>query len=404
MLACVSHAQPQNSAISFNETSTTAKTTLVSAFEAAWKRAVAASEVAGLNRQAQAEKFRAEALWAAPPFVEVSHRNDRLQSNKGARETEISVAVPLWLPGQKAAKQDVASAALELSKLSHDEARLRVAESTRELLWQIAELEASMKLTEQQVALFQAIADDVDKRVSAGDLARTDALAAKGELLNAQTTHTQAIQQLGAAKRQWTALTGLVQVPSTLPADMEQVVARNLEEHPELRFVAQQVAVAQKRVTLVDKSKRDAPELITSMRQDVGGRGMGSANSLGVALRIPLGTADRNAPLEAAALSELEIAQSREQVRRTALVAAVDNATSHLRSIHTQLEAEKARSSMLKERSQLMRSSFNAGETALLELLRATNASAQSEFSVARQEAAMGLARARLQQAYGQLP
>ena len=370
MLACASHAQPQNSVISFNEAGTTTKTTLASAFEAAWTRAIAASEVAGLNRQAQAEKLRAGALWAAPPSVELSHRNDRLQSNKGAHETEIGVAVPLWLPGQRTAKQDVANAVLELSQLSRDEARLRVSESVRELLWQIAELEASSKLTEQQVALLQVIADDVDKRVRAGDLARTDALAAKGELLSAQTTHRQAIQQLGVAKRQWTALTGLVQVPGTLPADMEQVAPRSLEEHPELRLVAQQVGVAQKRVTLIGKSKRDAPELITSMRQDVGGRGMGSANSLGVALRIPLGTADRNAPLEAAALSELEVAQSREQVRRTALAAAVDNASTNLQSIQAQLEAEKARSLMLKERSQLMRSSFNAGETALLELLR----------------------------------
>ena len=70
-------------------------TTLASAVEAAWNRAVASAEATGISRQASAEKKASSALWAAPPSVELSHRNDRLQSNNGARETEVALAVPL---------------------------------------------------------------------------------------------------------------------------------------------------------------------------------------------------------------------------------------------------------------------------------------------------------------------
>lgn len=380
------------------------QTTLASAVERAWNRAVASVEAAGISRQATAEKKASSALWAAPPSVELSHRNDRLQSNNGARETEVALAVPLWLPGQKSAKQQAADSLSSLSQLSEAEGKLRVAEVVRELHWQIAELQASQSLSKQQTSTFAAIASDVDKRVKAGDLARADALAAKGELLSAQAAQSQAETQLEAAKRQWTALTGLAQTPDATFASAESPSPRQLAEHPELLRAEQQVDLARKRLDLVAKSNRSAPELITKFRQDIPGHGQGSAYSLGLAVRIPFGTDDRNAPLQAAALTELDIAQRKEQVLRAQLSARMESAKAAAAASQLQLQTEREKASLLNERAKLIRASFNAGETSLPELLRAAIAAAQADYSAARQEAAFGLARARLQQAYGQLP
>ncbi|WP_083994785.1 TolC family protein [Comamonas sp. E6] len=380
------------------------KTTLATAVEAAWSRAVASAEAAGISRQAAAEKQASSALWAAPPSVELSHRNDRLQSNNGARETEVALAVPLWLPGQKSAKQQAADSLSSLSQLSETEGKLRVAEVVRELHWQIAELQASQSLSKQQTSTFAAIASDVDKRVKAGDLARADALAAKGELLSAQATQSQAETQLEAAKRQWTALTGLAQTPDATFASAESPSPRQLAEHPELLRAEQQVDLAHKRLDLVAKSNRSAPELITKFRQDIPGHGQGSAYSLGLAVRIPFGTDDRNAPLQAAALTELDIAQRKEQVLRAQLSARMESAKAAAAASQLQLQTEREKAALLNERAKLIRAAFNAGETSLPELLRAASAAAQADYSAARQEAAFGLARARLQQAYGQLP
>ena len=52
----------------------------------------------------------------------------------------------------------------------------------------------------------------------------------------------------------------------------------------------------------------------------------------------------------------------------------------------------------------LIDKSFRAGETPLPDLLRALAAAAQADSAVARQTAALGLARARLQQTLGLLP
>lgn len=402
--ACTSYAQPMESVATLKASSNIQKTTLATAVEAAWSRAVASAEAAGISRQATAEKKASSALWAAPPSVELSHRNDRLQSNIGVRETEMALAVPIWLPGQKSAKQQAADSLSSLSQLSETEGKLRIAEVVRELHWQIAELQASQSLSKQQTSTFAAIASDVDKRVKAGDLARADALAAKGELLSAQAAQSQAETQLEATKRQWTALTGLAQTTDATFASAESPSPRQLAEHPELLRAEQQVDLARKRLDLVAKSNRSAPELITKFRQDIPGHGQGSAYSLGLAVRIPFGTDDRNAPLQAAALTELEVAQSKEQVLRAQLSARMESAKAAAEASQLQLQTEREKASLLNERAKLIRASFNAGETSLPELLRAAIAAAQADYSAARQEAAFGLARARLQQAYGQLP
>jgi len=75
-----------------------------------------------------------------------------------------------------------------------------------------------------------------------------------------------------------------------------------------------------------------------------------------------------------------------------------------LQASQLQLQKGSEKATLLNERAKLIRASFNAGETSLPELLRAASAAAQADYSAARQEAAFGLARARLQQAYGQLP
>jgi cobalt-zinc-cadmium efflux system outer membrane protein len=75
--------------------------------------------------------------------------------------------------------------------------------------------------------------------------------------------------------------------------------------------------------------------------------------------------------------------------------------------VHTaeqQLKADRQRLALLRERAALIDRSFKAGETPLPELLRAFAAATQAEASFARQHAALGLARARLQQSLGMLP
>ena len=155
---------------------------------------------------------------------------------------------------------------------------------------------------------------------------------------------------------------------------------------------------------LLRHSRRDAPELTLGVRQDVPGRAEASQGSLIVGLRLPFGTDDRNRPLEAAALAELDVAETRVLRLRESLDSDIAAARDAQRSAEVQLDAETARARLLRERASLIDKSFRAGETPLPDQLRAMTAAAHADSTVARQTAALGLARARLQQALGVLP
>lgn len=380
---------------------TAASVGLRAALDAAWQRAVAARESEGQRRRAEADRSVASSLWAAPPSLALSHRDDRLQSNAGRRETEIGVAVPLWLPGQRAARVGTAEAAATQALAAEQVARLRLAGDLREAAWQLAALQAELVQADTQVRSLKQLADDVERRVRAGDLARADALAAQAEHLAAAAQQADVQQRLQAARSRWTLLTGLTAAPDP---SSDAATEAPTATHPELVFAAQSTELARQRVELMRRSRRDAPELTVGVRQDTPGRAESSQGSLVVGLRLPFGTDDRNRPLEAAALAELDVAQTHEQRLRERLDSDIAAARDALRSAQAQLDAETARARLLRERATLIDKSFRAGETPLPDLLRALAAAAQADSAAARQNAALGLARARLQQALGLLP
>ncbi|CAG1012704.1 hypothetical protein BURC_00237 [Burkholderiaceae bacterium] len=378
--------------------------TLRSALDAAWQRAVAARESDGQRRRAEADRAVAASLWAAPPSLELSHRNDRLHGSAGRRETEVAVAVPLWLPGQRTARAGAAEAAAAQAQAAEQVARLRLAGELRESAWQVAALLAEATEVDTQAHALKQLAEDVERRVRAGDLARADALAAQAEHLAASALQADVHQRLQAARARWSLLTGLTAAPDLTATAAVDSTPHAATAHPEMQFAIQSTDLAQKRVELMHRSRRDAPELAVGLRQDVPGRSEASQGSLVVGLRLPFGTDDRNRPLEAAALAELDVARTHEQRLRERLDSDIAAAREAQRSAEAQLEAETTRARLLRERATLIDKSFRAGDTPLPDLLRAMAAAAQADSAAARQTAALGLARARLQQALGRLP
>ena len=383
---------------------TSATITLRDALDAAWQRAVSAREADGQRRRADAEGVAAGRLWAAAPTLELSHRNDRLQSHAGRRETEIGMALPLWLPGQRTALVATAQASQAQARAAELVARLRLAGELRVAAWQVAALQAEAGQVEAQAVALRQLAGDVERRVRAGDLARADSLAAQAEQLAATAALAEVRQRLQAARAHWTLLTGLTALPDLPVSTAPDPAPAEVAAHPEWQLASQSAELARRRLDLVRHSRSDAPGLTVGVRQDTPGRGEASQGSFVVGLRLPFGTDDRNRPLEAAALSELDVAQTLGQRLRERLDSDIATARDGLRSAESQLNAETARVRLLRERATLIDKSFRAGETPLPDLLRALAAAAQADSAVTRQTAAMGLARAQLQQALGLLP
>jgi len=299
---------------------------------------------------------------------------------------------------------------LELAHAATSAGRLHYAGLVREAAWAITGQRLEADLAETQTRYLQQLADDVDRRVKAGDLAHADALAARSEVLASQSALLGMRQRQTASEAQWTTLTGLVQVPRLFwqeyksDTEVNQATAASIEDHPDNRVAALSAQRARKRLDAVAVTRREPTELLLRIRQDTPGRGEQAQNSIGIGVRIPLGTAGRNLPLQAAALSELDVAQTAELRTTERLAAEVAMAQAAIRSAEQQLDAERQRTALLRERADLISQSFKAGETPLPELLRALSAAAQADTSLARQQVTLGLAHARLQQAFGTLP
>lgn len=407
--ASLAQAPPASPAIA----ASTGEPTLAQAAESAWQRATQAREADAQRRRAQADHTAASSLWPAPPALELSHRDDRWQTSAGRRETEAGLAWPLWLAGQRSARGAVVDADLALAHTAVEAGRLHFAGLVREAAWGVAAQRAELDLAETQSRYMKGIADDVDRRVKAGDLAHADALAANAEMLAAHSELLATRQRLAAGLAQWTLLTGLEAVPDTGKATESPMATSaasqspplfEADAHPDARLAQLTVDLAHKRLHVVTTSRRDPPELMLRLRQDVSGQGETAQNSIGIGIRIPMGTDGRNQPLQAAALSELDVAQSKAQRTRERLVAQAALAQASVHTAQQQLETERSRASLLRERAALIDRSFKAGETPLPELLRAVSAATQAQAGLARHQAALGLARAQLQQALGILP
>lgn len=397
-LACAAQAEPAAP----DTASAATRPSLAAAVEAAWQRAAEATQTQGQLRQARADQAVANSWLAAPPALQLSQREGRGNAADGARETEIGLALPLWRPGARATAGQAAQAELDWSAAAEQAARLHVAGQVREALGQLTALEAEQRQAALQSRLLGRLAEDVDRRVKAGDLAPVDAMAAQAEWLSSQAQEAQALQRLRDQQVQWRLLTGLAVAAQAPPA---AAVAVELgDAHPELQLATRALERAQRKLAWVQAQRGDGPELGINLRQERPGAGNPAQNSVGVALRLPLGTDTHAQPRIAAALAEVEMASLQRQRTQDRLVAELELARSKLQGAETQARLEARRAALLRERASHLDKAFQAGEAPLPELLRALGAAAQAEAVSARQQAQLQLAQARLLQAQGILP
>ena len=204
--------------------------------------------------------------------------------------------------------------------------------------------QADLDQASAHAASLQDLADDVERRVRAGDLARADALAARAETLAATAQQAEARQRLLAAQFALDA----ADRPSGAARNQRASAAASATlnpDHPELQQAARRPTSHASGWSEVKTSHRDPPELALRVISETPGRPDGAQTSIGVALRLPFGTDDRNLPLQAAALTELDLAETQERRLRERLESDLGAAQAAVLSAEAQEAAERARAS-----------------------------------------------------------
>lgn len=379
-------------------------------FDKAWAlqpeaHAAPARREAAAAQQALAGKWTADA-----PSLELSQKSDRWNRNRGAREQELGLSVPLWLPGERGRSQALADSAAQALDSSLLAAQWRIAAQVREAWWTAQLARVDRDLANQRLHATQRLALDVGRRVKAGDLAKTDELQAQATVAAAELDLAQAEQGLlqtmqvlqgwgvDAESLRRMGAVGLGEAqPAEAPNEPEP-------DHPALAELAARAHVARRAHELADVQKRANPELVLATTRDRGGFGEAYGQTVSVGVRVPLGAPSAHRAKQAMARAEQIEAEQALAQERAQLRTAVAAARARLASAQSALGAAERRAQAGRETRGHFDKSFQLGETDLPTRLRIEQESFEAERQQARAQIALHQAVSNLRQAMGLLP
>lgn len=380
------------------------------AFESAWARQPEAVAL-GARREAAIAQQQASQSWTPEPAaLELSNKTDRLNSNLGAREYEVGVAVPLWLPGERGRTQAIAQAesrAIESRSLA---AQLRVAAAVREAWWNWQRASAEVDAARAQLDSASRIASDVGKRLKAGDLARADQHQAEGAVAAAESALAQAQAALITAQQQLRALTNQTQLgteqPRATPEPEPEPDASTaaVDTHGDLQALQDKAAVADGLAALASTQSRANPELTLATTRERGVFGEAYQQTVTVGVRIPFGGGSRHDARTATARAEAAELQATLKLERARLAHEREAARARTEAARTQVSAAERRAQLARESRGFFDKSFRLGETDLPTRLRVEAEAADAERQAARSRIELAAAISSWRQALGLLP
>ena len=396
------HANPT----AIDQSRTQPATTLRAAIEAAWERQPE-NRAASLRRDAAQAQRRVATGWTPEPLaLEASTRTDRLTRNNGAREYEVGVAVPLWLPNERSRAQAVAESELSAIDSRVAAARWRAAGAVREAWWALQSARQDVQAARTRLAAAQALSADVSRRLRAGDLARADQNQAEGAVASAQAEVATSMAAEAAAAQGLRSLTGMAAAADMQPsAEAEPIAAAGVAaDHPAVREIADKVETLRRSLALAQVQRRANPELTLLTTRDRGAAGESYGQTITLGVRIPFGSDDRSrakSTTAAADLAEVEAALVLEQQR---LTAELEASRARVAAARSALQAAERRAQLARETKGFIDKSFRAGETDLPSRLRVDLEAAEAERQAARASVELSHAISQWRQALGLMP
>ncbi|MDR2875138.1 MAG: TolC family protein [Methylobacillus sp.] len=357
---------------------------------------------AGAGAVAARDKH-ASALLPGAPAVNLNHQTDVIGSGRNLREWGATLEFPVWLPGQKTAREAVAREARSGLDAGRAGLLLDAAGRLREAFWDVAMSRNAAELAARRAQTALALEQDVERRQQAGELAKTDVMLAKNETLQAQAAQLRAEAELKHAEHRWWMLTGLKSIP--MQGDEKQAgEAQADDNHPLLAPSARRVALMREERNLVKVERRENPQLLLSARHDRGAFDNAFDNSVGVAVRIPLDAEVRSAPMMARAEMDLAQALTEHEQRRLELLTAMHEAEHNLEVTRRELVLVEEQNSLAQENLNLARKAFTLGETDLVHLMRVQALAFEAERALQNSRIQLQWDIARYNQAAGVLP
>lgn len=344
-----------------------------------------------------------QSLWADDPAFTINHYNDLIMDNNGLQEWEVGMDLPLWLPGQKAARLKTDEQQRSLINASEPALKLELAGIVRELLWNIALSQNRVTVARQEWEIVKKLEQDVKKRVDLGDLAYSDLILAQQESLAKEAAWSNAMQEYRHAQHRYDMITGL----NILPADYKETATDELSitiNHPTLKEAHEKVISSTAKRDQIILEKRDNPSLFVGTRHERGNSDEDFANAISLSFRMPLGLSAHTTPKITAAEVEVTENQSEMELLHRELMIKIQDASRELIATQEQFDFARRQNELSKQNLAMSRKAFSLGETSLIELIRIQAQAFTAERNLHQKQLEVGLHTARLNQAKGIIP
>jgi outer membrane protein, heavy metal efflux system len=356
-----------------------------------------------LDGEVRAYELYAGGLLPDMPALSLRHQTDAIGNRRGEYEWEAELELPVWLPGQRAARKTLAQAIGDNLAAGRDALMLHLADVVREIIWGIRMLANDLELAEFRLKTAEDLVSDVQRRFQAGELARTDVMLAQNETLTAQTQVVHAAASLRQAEQAYMVMTGLNEIPAH-PEELSADKVAVADNHPLLREADGHLTMARRERVLAGVERRENPHLLISARNIRGPFDDLNNNSFGVTFRIPLATRSGTARSLAAAESGIARAVAeREQLLRV-VAAAMNEAGINLETTRRELEILESQNAIAQENRRLMQKAFDLGEADLVDLMRVQAIGYEAERALRSKKIQLQWDIARHNQAAGVLP
>lgn len=377
--------------------------TLSAALEQAWSRHPQALAFSAREAEAQARMDVAAGLTPTPPSLSLSNVSDRLNADTGQDAWELELAVPLWLPGQRAAQAQEAGRAADELTARRNALRLQLAGELREAWWALDSARQALALATQREAAARALEADVARRFKLGELARVDANLAQNERLAAEGETLEAESAWRLAEQTYRALTG-----ADAPAQLAEETAATRPEagvdHPQLAAAQTLAQLAQARLKVAEQTRRDAPELALRVERERGDVNAPYAQTVGIKLTVPFSFGARVRQDSSAAQAESLQAEGEWTLAQQRVTQETAHARWALDAAQLQLDKAQERRRVTADSLRLAEKAFALGESDLSTLLRARQALREADVFFNRQHIARLAGVSRLNQSLGVMP
>ena len=351
----------------------------------------------------EARQTQANSLLPGSAALILRNQNDQLLSRNGETEWEAGLEFPIWLNGQRKARAAIANIASQNLTADTQYLRLQLAGMVRDALWDIQLMQGLADIAKAKHEAASQLQRDIEKRVALGDMAQKDLLVAQTETLQAESERINAEAEVQHAKFRYVNLTGL----SIIPAEFTEIKSAKSDvedTHLALLEANGKIALSIEQRNLVRIENRDNPTVTLGTRSLRGATDTQYNNSFGITVRIPLQSATRNTPLQAAAEMQYAENQAHLSQLKLLLAAAMHEAEHNLEVGSAQLEVLTKQHNIAQQSLSVTRKAFQLGELDLSDLIRVQTQAFNTEKSLKNQQIQQLWNTARYNQAVGELP